>query len=565
MVKMNVKRPLAWLAACAIAGTWLGFSFVVSYIWLIISFVLFFCLSIISALVRAKYSSSKFTTSIFSIIIAVTVFLGFWLSAFYHLQKSDLSLLNSVSDKDAATVSVVGSVAGDPFIYKNKYGYGWIWRFPLRLQSLKIDNTGVENNCSGTVTVKWYGPPPGDERIYGTGAGCGPEYGDRWQMTGHIRSTKYSRHGSNYILITGRRSSGRISAGLTSSMARQCLAARRYAADKLAVGIDDFSEEVALMRAILLGYRSDLRGEMRELFASVGTLHIFAISGLHVGIVCSLIIFILSVLTIPRTHWVLLLAPLLIAYTFATGARPSAVRACIMAIIYFGAPLVWRKADSISAVSLAVLLILAVAPQQLFEIGFLYSFIVVLGLIILFPIIHQALVVFMQKIALFKSGNVAVPLLFWEQDNFQTQDESKWIIKLRKMVHLIISLFALSCSAWLASVPITVYFFGRFSPIALIANVFVIPLAFLVVVTGALSLIFGSCITIMGDIFNHANMMIIKVLVKIMQIISKLPGAYFDVEKVPLYFVVIWYAVLLVIVYIYNKTKKSNFTNNSIV
>ncbi len=559
--KMNIKRPIAWLAICAIAGTWFGFSLDIPSLWLLVGFIFFFCLAGLAGLTRIKVLSKNSFRLLFMISIATVVLIGFWLSAVLYIQRNDLSVLKSVANIDTAEVNVVGMVAGDPFIYKNRYGHGWIWKFPLRLKKLQINNVPNEKeSCSGVITVKWYGPPPGNERIYGNSKGTAPEYGEQWQMTGKIRLSKYSKRKENYVLISGRRSSQKISANITSGMARQCLAARRSAATKLSVGIEDFPESVALLRAILLGYRSDLKGEMRDLFASVGTLHIFAISGLHVGIVCSLIIFVLSVLTIPRTHWVLLLAPLLIAYTFATGARPSAIRACIMAIIYFGAPLVWRKADSISTVSLAAILILTIAPQQLFQIGFIYSFVVVLGLILLFPVIHHALRNLMQRLHIFnRVGESTVAPLFWEQDDFQIQEESWWIKLIRKFIHNIISLFALSCSAWLASIPITAYFFGRVSPIALIGNVLVIPLAFLVVVTGALSLVLGYCMTILADIFNHANLLTIYILVNTMKILAKIPGAFFEIEKVPLWFVYVWYAVLLGIVYGYKR--KSNLSN----
>lgn len=549
------KRPLAWMATFAIAGTLLGFSLNIPEFYLFIFFSVSILLIIIFSFFCNKLSNNNILLVFRSVIIAISIFLGFWLSALIHIHKNDLSILNTIVNTGGASLTVLGTVAGDPFIYKNKYGSDWIWKFPLRLNSLQINNGTInKENCSGSITVKWYGPPPGNYRIYGNSSTGKPEYGELWEMTGKIHLATWSKQKENYILITNRRCSTKISQNIMSDMARQCLAARRAAAKKLSMGIEDFPESAALLKAILLGYRSDLNGEMRELFASVGTLHVFAISGLHVGIVCSLIIFVLSILMIPRTHWVLLLAPLLIAYTFATGARPSAVRACIMAIIYFGAPFVWRKVDSISAVSLAALLILVVVPQQLVQIGFIYSFVVVLGLIILYPIIHHVLYLLIQKIHIFNKEEDASDIpLFWEKDDFQIQEEPRWIICVRKVIHYIVSLFALSCSAWLASVPITAYFFGRFSPIALIANVIIIPLAFLTVVTGVLSLVAGSCFVILGDIFNHANLFILYVMVNIMKIIAKIPGAFFEVEKVPVWSVFAWYAVLLYVVYVYRK------------
>ena len=559
---MIVKRPLAWLAICAVTGTWLGFSTELPQAWLLSLLCFALVATLLMSLIKYRSLDSNIVAVIFPSLIALAVLMVFWFSTTVRIRGNDISSLQAVANVRNIKIDVVGVVAGDPVIYKNRYGKGWVRKFPLRLQEITTDRS--TNKCSGIITVKWYGPPPGDEQVYGNSVGVGPGYGEQWAMRGKIRLPQYKNYHGNYILITGDYSSRRISVGIFSTIAQQCLAARRSSAEKLSVGIEEFPEYVGLLRAILLGYRSNLKGDMRELFAQVGTLHIFAVSGLHVGIICSLIIFVLSVLTVPRTHWVLLLAPLLIAYTFAIGARPSAVRACIMAIIYFGAPLVWRKADSISTVSLAAMLILAFAPHQLFQIGFIYSFVVVLGLILLYPVIHHALSLGMRRLGIFtRVGELTVEPLFWQKDNMQIEDESKWIVIVRKFMHYLVSLLALSCAAWLASAPITAYFFGNISPIALIANVVVIPLAFLVVITGALSLLLGYCLTILADIFNHANLAIIALLVNSMQWIGKVPGAFFEIDKVPLWFVFLWYALLLVIVYLYKKRSKqvSDFSN----
>ena len=352
-------------------------------------------------------------------------------------------------------------------------------------------------------------------------------------------------HGDS--LSTGRRTSERLSALPGTGLARQCLATRRNAARLLSIGIEDFPQPVALLRALLLGYRSELRGEMRDLFAAVGTLHIFAISGLHVGIFCSLIIFVLSVLAIPRTHWVLFLAPILIAYTFATGGRSSAVRACVMAIIYFAAPLCWRKADALSALALAALLIVLVKPDQIYSLGFVYSFTVALGLILLYPVMDALLNALIRGTASLwpgREGGPEAPPLFWEQDNMYVGPEPKHRPRVRAVVHAVASLVTLSWAAWLTSVPLTAYFFGRFSPIALVGNVLVIPLAFLVVVTGCLSLVAGSFFLVAAELFNHTNLALMSLLVQLMQWLGKVPGGSPQIPKFALWPLVAWYLVL---------------------
>ena len=93
----------------------------------------------------------------------------------------------------------------------------------------------------------------------------------------------------------------------------------------------------------------------------------------------AILIAILGMFRVSSVYWGLFLAPLLCMYTFATGMQTSAVRACIMAMIYWGAPLLGRKADSLTALCVSALLIVGAVPTQLLDKGFILSFVCVLG------------------------------------------------------------------------------------------------------------------------------------------------------------------------------------------
>ena len=226
---------------------------------------------------------------------------------------------------------------------------------------------------------------------------------------------------------------------------------------------------------------------------------------------------------ISRIHWVLFMAPLLVFYTVVTGARASAVRACIMAVIYYLAPLLGRKADVASSLSLAALLILLVSPEQLMDVGFIFSFIVVAGIVVYYPIFERPL------------------RRLWQADPMRLEKEHKLVLILRDCVRYICTLTAISCSAWLASAPLTAYFFGRFAPVALPANLVVIPLVFLVVLAGCLSLLLGSCVWVLAEVFNNANLALIWVLSRTMQGICAIPFGSMDIARPSIWLVLLWY------------------------
>ena len=314
--------------------------------------------------------------------------------------------------------------------------------------------------------------------------------------------------------------------GLERAVRTRCFRFRRNASEYLSAGIEDHPDAVALSRALLLGVRGEISSEARQVFRATGTLHIFAISGLHVGMICLMIRVVLCRFRISRVHWVLFIAPLLVFYTIVTGARASAVRACIMAIIYYLAPLLGRKADVASALALAGLLILLVSPGQLLDVGFVFSFVVVAGIVVYYPIFERPL------------------RRLWEVDPLRLQKEHRIIGALRGCVRYICTLTAISCSAWLASAPLTAYYFGRFAPVALPANLVVIPLVFLIVLAGCLSLLLGSCVWVLAEIFNNANLALIYLLSHTMQGICSIPFGSLDIPRPSIWLVLLWYFVL---------------------
>ena len=94
---------------------------------------------------------------------------------------------------------------------------------------------------------------------------------------------------------------------------------REAAAQTLSNGIGKHPGQLAVYKALLLGYRKAIPPEIHQRFKRTGTLHIFAISGLHVGIVGLLITVVLKTIGIPRDRWGLLLLPLLLGYVMDTG------------------------------------------------------------------------------------------------------------------------------------------------------------------------------------------------------------------------------------------------------
>ena len=142
------------------------------------------------------------------------------------------------------------------------------------------------------------------------------------------------------------------------------------------------ADQSGLARALILGDRSDLPDEVADDFRIAGISHILSVSGLHVTCLALALDFLLRKLFSRKTVF-FLMAPLLIAYAALVGFSGPIVRAVAMYLAFRFAPMTGRPSDGLSALSAAMLLMLAISPLQVGDAGFILSFSAMAGLILL--------------------------------------------------------------------------------------------------------------------------------------------------------------------------------------
>src|SRR3989338_1488508 len=139
-------------------------------------------------------------------------------------------------------------------------------------------------------------------------------------------------------------------------------------------------EHAAFLKALLLGERSDVSAEFEDLFIRTGTLHLLAVSGFNVGFLSVALLFFLGPLRLPKKlQWMLVLAAIWF-YCLLVGWQAPLVRASVMATLLILGRLLGRKTDLLNSLGLAALILLAVNPKSIFDIGFQLSFLAVAGL-----------------------------------------------------------------------------------------------------------------------------------------------------------------------------------------
>lgn len=217
----------------------------------------------------------------------------------------------------------------------------------------------------------------------------------------------------------------------------------------------------SIYRALLLGDRSRIPEQILEQFKGTGTMHILAISGIHVSILATLLFVILYWL-LRRSEWLMLntnvkkiagilCIPLIISYSLLAGLNNPVVRASIIStiiiLIFFS-----NRAKTISSlIAIASLIILGYSPQALFTASFQLSF------------------------AAFTSILVIIPLIRKDVDNSElsTTIAQRW---LRNFNRWAVACLIASTAAIVGTTPILVYHFHRFPLLGPFTNLLVEPL-----------------------------------------------------------------------------------------
>ncbi len=183
--------------------------------------------------------------------------------------------------------------------------------------------------------------------------------------------------------------------------------AKSFATEKLALGVQD-NGAFGMYKAIVLGDSQCILKEQKNAFARSGAMHIFAISGLHVGVVAALLYALFAALRFGLSGRILAVLPLLFVYVQICGAKPSAVRAFVM-LAFAGLAFAFkRKGESVAAITASALLFLLVCPHIIFDAGFCLSYMAAFSIILLGAPISEWLYQ-NSKLYTYVSGDIKTP------------------------------------------------------------------------------------------------------------------------------------------------------------
>ena len=354
-------------------------------------------------------------------------------------------------------------------------------------------------------------------------AGGLPRIGETWRCAGWISRTP--PHGNRFARRTFWASDApvRVAPAAAWSPAAAYAACAEELGRRASAGLDWCAELAGFNQAILLGSRGGLTRARRAMFAAAGTIHVFAISGLHVMVVAGLITGLLKRFDVPLRARGLVAVPLVVAYTLLTGARPSAVRAAVMVSLWYLAPVFGRRPDPLAAWSVTAFAVYALHPERLFDVGCTLSFAVMFGIVL-----------WIDGTRYLVSPLPGAAVQTWRRNG--------WRERLRRQAGAFAQAMGVSFAAWVASVPVTACVFGRFTAGGLVTNVVLVLCAKWMVKAGVTGLAASFLSLPLAALCNNAAAALTGVMVVASEQVAAWPWASVEVEPWSVGACLAWYA-----------------------
>jgi len=250
------------------------------------------------------------------------------------------------------------------------------------------------------------------------------------------------------------------------------------------------SKQIAL--ALLLGQKESLSKEVKQAYSATGTQHILAVSGLHVGIIYSILLLPLTFFKQEghalRKSYLFLVLGLIWIYALMTGFSPSVVRAVVMFSLVTLGQMRKRKPSIWNILAFSALLLLVLDPDIQSDLGFQLSYLAVAGIVGLQPIL----------------------LRMWAPSN--------------RVLDYFWQMATVTLAAQLITSPLTLHYFHTFPTYFLVANLLIVPLSYIILCAGVPFLLLA-WIPILGSLLGVSMDFLLFIQNEITYILQELPAA----------------------------------------
>ncbi len=265
-----------------------------------------------------------------------------------------------------------------------------------------------------------------------------------------------------------------------------------------------------ILKPIIIGDKSSIEEEVKNNFIDAGLMHILVASGLNVGFIGAIFLFIfkLSGLSIKKAS--LLSIPFIVIYVLATGANPPVLRAGIMFSCVLISLALDREPLIYNSLAFSALLILIFQPQQLFTASFQMSYIATLGIVFFYKYVF----------GLFSSIRNGFIKFLW-------------------------ATFSVTTSAQIVMIPVCMFYFGKISLISFLANVIIVPSIGFILALGIAFYIFTFVFSYISLFIAAVLSVIIHILLFLTSLFADFSFSYFTVHKPSVLSVILFFIFTL--------------------
>lgn len=434
------------------------------------------------------------------VFAALTVRLGGWKIAILALTIAAIvlgggHLRDARQEANEAIFSRYGLADVEARLTEDATGEEGTWSAVARLRGGKFEGT----------KVRWIGtgepPPAGTElRASGVFEGLGSERNpgvpDRAQRLRNERVVAVFR-------ASAMRSEQWI--GPVSSWAASV---KRGFRESITAGLVEDELATKVIRAVVIGERSQDSLRLVRDFRESGTLHVFTVSGMHVMMLGSMVWFALKWAGVPRRAAIPAIIATMFGYAWLTGNGPAAVRAAWMGAVFLGAFAFRRRQDLLNALG-AVLLVSLLWDHRMIRMpGVQLSYGVVAAIGLGTPFARRCFSWIAADELFLPTSEIG----YWQR---------KWLMFRKKLAEAL----AVSTAASVGSLPLGAFHFGIVAPVSVFATVALVPIVYVLLSLALISAMLHPFSKNASVFLNRTNALAANACAQTAGFFARLPGA----------------------------------------
>lgn len=275
--------------------------------------------------------------------------------------------------------------------------------------------------------------------------------------------------------------------------------------------------EGALLNGILLGIQSGIPCSLYDQFNATGASHVIVISGSNISLLVGILLLAGQRLIGKRNAALLALLGVAM-YTVLVGADAAVVRAAIMGSLYVLAMYLGRQNVVLNTLFVSALVMTAVNPFTVWDVGFQLSFVATLGLIVLVPILER--------------GAARVLDGFSGLDGLHTASD------------VLTEALLVTIAAQISTTPLIIYQFGRFSMVSLLTNLLIVPVQPLIMVLGGLATLAGLVYLPLGQLVGWLAWLPLAWTIRVVQWTASFSWARVELPAMPFWLMMLFYLTI---------------------